>query len=115
MNSPSPASLLGGFPGGATGSPIQVSINVVIMSILGGIGVQVSALKPLPLLTAAMIVLVFLPGGLVRFGIRAGRNVLAVSRAEDPEEPLFDSFEDSALGETVENYRQDMTEITGKT
>jgi branched-chain amino acid transport system permease protein len=142
VNSPSPASLLGGIPGGATGSPIQVSINVIIMSILGGtgtivgaavgavffgastavisgidatvpvLGVTVSNLKPLPLLTAAMVVLVFLPGGLVRFGIRAGRNVLAVSRGEEPEEPLFESFEDSVLGEIVAKYREDIEEIT---
>jgi len=144
VNSPSPASLLGGIPGGATGSPIQVSINVSIMSILGGtgtivgaavgaiffgastavisgidatvpvLGVTVANLKPLPLLTAAMLVLVFLPGGLVRFGIRAGRNVLAISRGEEPQEPMFESFGDSVLGEIVEKYRQDIKEITGK-
>jgi len=141
---PSPRSLLGGIPGGPSGSPIQVSINVIIMSILGGtgtivgaavgaiffgastavisgidatvpvLGVAVADLKPLPLLTAAMVVLVFLPGGLVRFGIRAGRNVLAVSRGEDPEEPLTESFGDSVVGEIVEKYRQDVEEIRGK-
>jgi branched-chain amino acid transport system permease protein len=117
---------------------IQTSIDVIIMSILGGtgtivgpiigavlfvvtgivigvldplIGINLAGLRPLPLLTAAMLVLVFLPGGVLRGSIRGGRMVLAAVRGEEYEGESIGGEGDSAVGEIIEKYRAEMQEI----
>jgi branched-chain amino acid transport system permease protein len=135
-----PGPLLGGA--GQASSPISMSINVIIISILGGtgtivgpivgavffavsntviggvettiplVGKSLGALKPLPLLFAAMLVLFYLPGGLLRGGIRAGRFALAVARGEKRlrDAQVRERLESTALGQIVRNYRRDLRE-----
>lgn len=131
--SPQPLALLG------TGN-VQMSIDVIIMAILGGTGtivgaavggvffgvsqaviggidatvpllnVAVSDLRPLPLLVVAMLVLFYLPGGLLRGGIRGGRFALAYSRGEKDLDDLDlrEKFDDTALGQIVGRYRREL-------
>jgi branched-chain amino acid transport system permease protein len=133
-----PGPLLGGA--GQAGSPIQVSINIIIMSILGGAGTivgpvvgaiafaatnaaigaldftvpvlnkSVAALKPLPLLVAAMFILFYLPDGIVPNSIRAGRFTLAYNRGEKDfsDLELRNKFDDSVIGQIVNNYRNEI-------
>lgn len=139
-----PGPLLGGA--GQAGSPIQVSINVIIMSILGGtgtivgpvvgavffgatnaiidsmsftvplVGKSMSALKPLPLLIAAIVVLFYMPGGILRGSIRAGRFLLAYNRGEkDLDDLQFrEKFEESVPGQIVAKYRRELREELGQ-
>lgn len=142
-----PGPLLGGA--GQSGSPIQVSINIIIMSVLGGAGTivgpivgaitfaatntvlamldftvplvnkDVGALRPLPLLIAAMFILFFLPEGVVPASIRAGRFTLGYARGEKDKEDadIRQKFDDTAVGQIIDNYRseiqQEMDEIDG--
>ncbi|WP_255198596.1 branched-chain amino acid ABC transporter permease [Halorarius litoreus] len=138
-----PGPLLGGA--GQAGSPIQVSINIIIMSILGGAGTivgpvvgaitfaatnaliasldftvplvnkSVAALKPLPLLVAAMFILFYLPGGIVPASIRGGRFALAYRRGEKDLSDLEfrEKLDDTVVGQIIRNYRQEINEITG--
>jgi branched-chain amino acid transport system permease protein len=135
-----PGPLLGGA--GQASSPISMSINVIIISILGGTGtivgpvvgavffaasetvissidatlplleVAVSQLRPLPLLVSAMLVLFYLPGGLLRGGIRGGRFTLAVARGEERlrDARLRERFESTALGQIARTYRRELRE-----
>jgi branched-chain amino acid transport system permease protein len=139
VKTPSPLGILGQ-------DDIQTSIDVIIMSILGGTGtivgpiigavvfaisaivigglsdivipfvevrgsaVSVADLRPLPLLAAAMLVLVFAPGGVLRLGIRTGRRTLAAARGEEYEGGPGDDG-DSALGQIIEKYRAELREI----
>jgi branched-chain amino acid transport system permease protein len=135
INNPSPLGILGQ-------DDIQTSIDVIIMSILGGtgtivgpivgaivfalsaivigglgdviipvLGVSVADLRPLPLLFAAMMVLVFLPGGVLRSTIRGGRMMLASARGEEYEGESLGGDGDSALGQIIEKYRAELREI----
>jgi hypothetical protein len=58
-----------------------------------------------------MLVLVFLPGGVLRGSIRGGRMVLAAVRGEEYEGESIGGEGDSAVGEIIEKYRAEMQEI----
>ena len=111
--------ILGGtgtIVGPAVGGVVFVLTNLIIGSLDGVtvplLDVTVASLTPLPLLAAAMAVLVFLPGGVLRGGLRAGRMVLAAARGEEYEgEPITGGEGNSALGEIIEKYRAEMREI----
>jgi branched-chain amino acid transport system permease protein len=134
IKTPTPLGMLGQ-------DDIQTSIDVIIISILGGTGtivgpivgavlfaltgviissiqftipivnVAISDLRPLPLLAAAMLVLVFAPGGVLRVGLRGGRMVLASARGEEYEGESVGGDGDSALGQIIEKYRAELRDI----
>ncbi|WP_276258713.1 branched-chain amino acid ABC transporter permease [Haloglomus litoreum] len=131
IKTPTPLGILGQ-------DDIQQSINLIIISILGGtgtivgpivgavvyaatgivigvidplIGFDLANLRPLPLLAAAMAVLVFAPGGILRASIRGGRMVLASARGEEYEGESVGGDGDSALGQIIEKYRAELRDI----
>lgn len=137
-----PQTLLGGA--GQAGSPIALSINVIVMAILGGMGTIVgpvvggalfaaseqavgaldftipvlnkefSSVYPLPLLALAMLAIVFVPDGAVPENVHLGRKILATYRGEEVEGDSSASAETpSAVGQVVDNYREDLDEMTG--
>ncbi len=110
--------VLGGT-GTIVGAIVGAGFFAVVTAVVGGfsfsvpvLGVQFSQLSALVLLGGAMVVLFFLPGGLLRGGIRAGRAVLATARGEEADDVSVD-LSDTALGSIVENYREELEEITG--
>jgi branched-chain amino acid transport system permease protein len=122
---------------------IDLSINVIVMAIIGGmgtivgavvgaavfafaevivgaltfeipsIGLTVADLTPLPTFFFAMLVLVYMPRGIVPEGIDRGRRMLARYRGEEPPEPP--GTEDNTAGESiVKKYRREIEEILGR-
>lgn len=134
---PQPLALLGT-------ANVQMSINVIIMTVLGGIGtivgpvvggvlfggsellinaidftipvleMKLGALRPLPLLVLAMLALVFAPDGAVPENIHLGRKLLAMYRGEEVGGESPDKPDTSAISEILENYREELREITGE-
>jgi branched-chain amino acid transport system permease protein len=132
---PNPNNLIG--PG-----RIDLSINVIVMSILGGmgtivgavvgallfaattavvgwldftipvLGLQFSSLSPLPEFLLAMLTLVFMPEGVVPRNIKEGRKLLAHYRGEEPPEPSGE--ERSPTESVVAKYRKEIEEILGR-
>ncbi|WP_336136612.1 branched-chain amino acid ABC transporter permease [Natronomonas amylolytica] len=122
---------------------IDVSINVIVMAIIGGmgtivgavvgatlfafaevfvnaltfevpgLGIQFADLSPLPTFFFAMLILVFMPRGVVPEGIDRGRRYLARYRGEEPPEPP--GSEDNTAGESiVQKYRSEIEDILGR-
>lgn len=147
---------LAGYPQPPSILNIDLSINVIVMSILGGMGTIVGPIvgaaffgvmnavlenvqtlpvigavlqpvlslpvvggfvgnllkKPLPLLAAAMVVLFYMPEGILPASVRIGRNVLARVRGEETQGRVV--LADTPLGTVVETYREELDEIVGK-
>lgn len=121
---------------------IDLSIEVIVMAILGGmgtiagavvgallfagatavvgwlsftipvLGLEFSALSPLPEFLLAMLTLVFMPEGVVPRAIEDGRKRLARYRGEAPPEPA-DADGRSASESVVAKYRDEIEEIIG--
>lgn len=112
--------VLGGT-GTIVGAIVGAAFFAVITAIVTGLqfsvpllGLQFSKLSALVLLGGAMIILFFFPGGLLRGGLRAGRTILAVVRGEDTEAVGGGvDFSDTALGSIVDNYREELDEVSG--
>ena len=123
---PNPENLFG--PG-----RIDLSIEVIVMAILGGMGTIVGAvvgallfaasttavdwlgfgnLSPLPEFLLAMLTLVFMPEGVVPRNIKDGRKLLAHYRGEKPPEPAGD--ERSPSESVVAKYRKEIEDILGR-
>ena len=119
---------------------IDKSIEVIIVAILGGMGTIVGALvgalllgitetvvtsltvtipviditiadtAPLPTFALGILVLVFMPEGVVPKAIKAGRGYLARRRGEEPP----DSGGVSAAKSTLSNYREEIEDVLGR-
>lgn len=122
--------IIGALAFGATTALINVldEINVVL-PILGQIQYDVvvpfiekdlEELKPLPLLTIAILTLVYMPEGILPYNIKEGREVLRKLRGEETETEGGGDGDDgeshregTPLGTAVEKYREEMDKITG--
>ena len=143
--------LVGGFAGAMYGHSIGgftpnellgliVSIEVIIVAILGGMGTIVGALvgalllgitetivtslnvtipiiditiadtAPLPTFALGILVLVFMPEGVVPKAIETGRGYLARRRGEAPP----DSGGISAAKSTISSYREEIEDVLGR-
>jgi branched-chain amino acid transport system permease protein len=109
---------------------IDVSINVIVIAIIGGLGTIVGpivgaiffalsqtitdtvfpSLSPLPTFVLGMAVLVFMPEGIVPRLTKVGRYLLARRRGEAPESPGGRSASESVLAK----YRREIEEIMGR-
>jgi branched-chain amino acid transport system permease protein len=122
---------------------IDLSIRVIVMAIIGGmgtitgavvgallfagatavvsaltvtipvLGLEVAALSPLPEFFLAMLTLVYMPEGVVPRAVENGRTYLARYRGEAPIEPTATS-ERSAAQSVVEKYRAEIESILGR-
>jgi branched-chain amino acid transport system permease protein len=119
-----------GFPQPDLLLNMQVSINMIIMAIIGGIGTIVGAavgaflfgglefalknytflgidlanLNPLPLVVLSIVVLKYMPRGIVPEAIDAGRKIIAYSNGEQ----IVDQEEQSTLHSIIEKYKEDL-------
>ena len=111
---------------------INLSINVIVVAIIGGMGTIVGSivgalffafadavvgglvpnLKPLPTFLLGMLALVFLPRGVVPELTRFGRRLLAWRRGE-VDRLLERDRSPSTLKRTAEKYREEIEEIVG--
>ncbi|MFQ3319743.1 MAG: branched-chain amino acid transport system permease protein [Natronomonas sp.] len=121
---------------------IDLSINVIVMVIIGGmgtivgpvvgallfaatevfvnyltftvplIGIQLADLTPLPVFLIAMLTLVFIPEGAVPRSIKEGRKRLARYRGEEPPEPEEDTRTPSES--IVAKYREEIEDMLGR-
>ena len=130
---------MAGYPQPAAILNLQLSITVIVVTILGGVGTIVGAavgalfygvsanflsgleltvpilnqsisnLRPVPLMTIAVLIGIYVPNGLVPGSIRAGRQLLARLRGEDHD---ADSGP-TALSQIASKYRKDLQDLTG--
>lgn len=135
----------GGFPNTenlfGAGNGLELSINVIAMAIIGGMGTVVGAvvgalffalveviigglevgvpglgltiadLNPLPTFLLAMLVLVYMPRGVVPEAIDRGRRIHARRRGEEP--PESDEGGRSASESTLQKYRDEIQDMLG--
>jgi branched-chain amino acid transport system permease protein len=122
---------------------IDLSIQVIIMAIIGGmgtivgavagallfalttevvnaltftiplLGIEFAALDPLPTFLLAMLVLVYLPDGVVPEAIRRGRRMRARYRGEEVPEPE-PTGGNSPVQSTIQKYREEINDIIGR-
>jgi branched-chain amino acid transport system permease protein len=107
---------MGTIVGAVVGATLFAFAEVVVSSLtfqVPGIGIEFADLAPLPTFFFAMLILVFMPRGVVPEGIDRARYLLARYRGEEPPEPAGGE-RNSAGDSVIKKYRREIEEILGR-
>jgi branched-chain amino acid transport system permease protein len=107
---------MGTIVGAVVGAALFAFAEVVVSSLtfqVPGIGIQFADLAPLPTFFFAMLILVFMPRGVVPEGIDYARYLLARYRGEEPPERAGGE-RNSAGDSVIKKYRREIEEILGR-
>jgi branched-chain amino acid transport system permease protein len=107
---------MGTIVGAVVGATLFAFANVVVNALsfeVPGLGLQFADLSPLPTFLFAMLILVFMPRGVVPEAIDRGRRYLARYRGEEPPKPAGGE-RNSAGDSVIEKYRREIEAILGR-
>jgi branched-chain amino acid transport system permease protein len=105
---------MGTVVGAVVGALLFAMMTIIVTSLtftVPGLGLEFASLNPLPTFLLAMLVLVFMPRGVVPEMAEKGRRFLARRRGEEPPESTGGR---SASESVVAKYREEINDILGR-